>query len=117
MKRIYNATRNSMRGLAFAAHSEPALRQEMGALVAALVIAPLAAPEPAWAVAMVGSILFIMAVELLNTAIEKIADHVTPEWHSAIGELKDIGSAGVFCALVLAALIWAAAIALRVGLL
>ncbi len=58
-----------------------------------------------------------MAVELLNTAIEKLADHVTPERNPKIGVLKDYGSAAVFCALSLAALVWIAALAIRLGLI
>jgi diacylglycerol kinase (ATP) len=50
-----------------------------------------------------------MAVELLNTAIEKLCDHVTPERHEQVRAIKDMGSAAVFCALALAALLWGAA--------
>jgi diacylglycerol kinase (ATP) len=58
----------------------------------------------------------VLAVELLNTAVEKLADHVTPEWNRDIGIVKDIGSAAVFCVLLLAGLVWSAALAVRTGL-
>jgi hypothetical protein len=40
---------------------------------------------------------------LLNTAIERLSDHVTPEYHTQIGVIKDAGSAAVFCVLILGA--------------
>jgi len=54
---------------------------------------------------------------LLNTAIEKLSDHVTPEHHIQIGIIKDAASAAVFCLLLLAGLVWLAAIAVRFGFL
>lgn len=117
MNRLYDATVNSCRGLLFAVRSEAAVRQEIIALLLALVIAPLAAPGPAWFVAMVGAILFVVTIELLNTAIEKFADYVTPQHHPTIGLIKDVSSAAVFFALAVAALIWLTAIAVRLDLL
>ena len=66
---------------------------------------------------MIGTLLVLLAVELLNTAIEKLADHVTPDHHVEIGRIKDYGSAAVFCAICLAGLIWLAAIAVRCRLI
>ena len=59
----------------------------------------------------------LLAVEFLNTAIEKLSDHVTPEHRNAIGRIKDYGSAGVFSAICLAGLTWLAALAIRCGLM
>jgi diacylglycerol kinase (ATP) len=115
--RLHRATLNSLRGLNSAARSEPAVRQELAALVLSILLAPLAAPNVPWAVAMIGVVLFILIIELLNTAIEKFADHVTPERNAAIGTIKDIGSAAVLCALVLGGLIWIAALTVRLGFL
>jgi diacylglycerol kinase (ATP) len=66
---------------------------------------------------MIGALLVLLAVEFLNTAIEKLADHVTREQNAAIRRIKDFGSAAVFCALGLTGLIWIAATAIRFGLL
>lgn len=109
MKRLISATLNTFRGFRHAAHSEVALRQELVIAVIALPLGFFLAPSIGWYVAMIGALLAILAVELLNTAIEKLADHVTPERHPAIGAVKDMGSAAVFCALLLAVLIWFAA--------
>jgi diacylglycerol kinase (ATP) len=116
MRRLHRATRNSLRGFAFAYRSEAALREELLILLAALPLGLAVAPSAAWYVAMIGVLLLTLAVELLNTGIEKLADHVTPERHPAIGAVKDMASAAVSCAITLAALTWAAALGLRLGL-
>ncbi|MBM3608576.1 MAG: diacylglycerol kinase, partial [Alphaproteobacteria bacterium] len=66
-------------------------------------------------IALIGVMLIILAVELLNTCVEKLCDHVTPERHPQIKAVKDMGSAAVFCALALAGLVWLAALAERLG--
>ncbi|MGQ4273006.1 diacylglycerol kinase [Terrihabitans sp. B22-R8] len=111
--RLYHAGLNTMRGLKFAARSEAALRQELAVFAMAVPVGLFVAPSTAWYVAMIGALLAVMAVELLNTAVEKLADHVTPEFHPKIGVVKDLGSAAVFCALSIAGLIWLAAAAER----
>jgi diacylglycerol kinase (ATP) len=117
LKRLYHATLNTRRGLRFAAMSEAALREELLLLVIAIPAGFFLAPSIGWYVAMVGSVIAILAIELLNTAVEKLADHVTAEFHPRIGEVKDIGSAAVFCGLALGFLVWGAAIVVRFGLL
>jgi diacylglycerol kinase (ATP) len=117
VKRIYCATLNTFRGLIHGLRSEAALREEMILLAVALPLGLLIAPSAAWYVAMIGSLLMVLAVELLNTAIEKLADHVTRELHPQIGRVKDFGSAAVFCTLCLAGLVWLAALGLRLNLL
>ena len=61
-------------------------------------------------VALVGSLLFVLSIEFLNTAIERLCNHSQPERHEAIRITKDLASAGVFFALALGALIWIAAL-------
>jgi diacylglycerol kinase (ATP) len=117
VKRLFSATLNSLRGLAYALRSEAAVREEAILLAAGVPLGLFLAPSAAWYVAMIGSLLVLLAVELLNTAVEKLADYVTRERHVEIRRIKDFGSAAVFCALCLAGLIWLAAIALRWGVL
>ncbi len=116
MKRIFSATINSLRGLRYGISTEAAVREEAIALVLALPVGYVIAPNLSWYVAMISALLVVLAVELLNTAIEKLSDHVTREHHPDIGKIKDFGSAAVFCTLCLAGLIWLAALALRFGL-
>lgn len=117
MKRIFSATINSLRAIVYGFRREAALREEMIALVAGLLLGLVIAPSVAWYVAMIASLLALLAIEFLNTAIEKLSDHVTPEQDKAIGRIKDYGSAAVFCAICLAGLVWLAALVLRIGLI
>jgi diacylglycerol kinase (ATP) len=117
VKRLYGATLNTLRGLGYCLRHEPAVREEAILLAAGLPVGVFLAPDAAWYVAMIGSLLVVLAVELLNTGIEKLADYVTRERHVEIRRIKDFGSAAVFCTLCLAGLIWLAAAGLRIGLL
>jgi diacylglycerol kinase (ATP) len=117
LKRLYTASLNTVRGMKFAARSEAALREELFILIIAVPGALFLAPSIGWYVAMIGVILAVLAIELLNTAIEKLADHVTPDFHQSIGRVKDIGSAAVGCGLALALLIWGGAAVVKFDLI
>ena len=58
-------------------------------------------------VLLVGSVLFVMIVELLNTGIEVVVDRISHERHHLSGFAKDLGSSAVLLALLLAAMTWA----------
>jgi diacylglycerol kinase (ATP) len=113
-ERIAFATRNSIRGIIFTYKREQAFRHEVYLLAAALPAGLLIAPSFAWYVAMIGVLLLVMAIELLNTGLEKLCDHVMADHHPQIGIVKDCGSAGVMFSLTLAGLIWMSALLLRV---
>jgi diacylglycerol kinase (ATP) len=117
VKRLYRAGLNTLRGLKFAARSEAALREELILLALALPAGIFLAPSVGWYVAMIGVLIAVLAIELLNTAVEKLADHVTPDFHPKIGVVKDVGSAAVFCGLALGCLIWGAAAVERFDLI
>jgi diacylglycerol kinase (ATP) len=117
VKRIFSATINSLHGLAYGFRSEPALREEIVLLAAGLFLGLAIAPSVAWYVMMVGSLLVLLAVEFLNTGLEKLSDHVTREQHIEIRRIKDFGSAAVFCGICLAGITWLAALVVRCGLL
>ena len=55
---------------------------------------------------LIACLLAVLAVELLNTSIEKLCDHTTPRIDPAIKIVKDMGSAAVFCALCMAGVMW-----------
>jgi diacylglycerol kinase (ATP) len=113
VKRIYNAAKNSWRGIVDGVTTEAAVREETVLLVLAIPLGFFIAPSMAWYLAMIGSFLVLLAIEFLNTAIEKLSDHVTPEHHHDIGRIKDFGSSAVFCGLALVGLVWIAALAVR----
>lgn len=106
MLRIYKAFFYSMQGLRWGFAREPALRQEMLAILFGAPLAFWLAPDAPRFFALMGALLLLLAVELLNTAVEKLADFVTTERHAAIGAVKDMGSAAVFCLLALNAGLW-----------
>ena len=116
MKRLFSATRNSLRAIVDGVRTEAAIREELIVLVLGIPIGYAIAPSIAWYVAMIATLLVLLSVEFLNTAIEKLSDHVTPQLHRDIGRIKDFGSAAVFFALCHASLVWLAAIAARWGL-
>jgi diacylglycerol kinase (ATP) len=117
MERFLRATINSWRGLLAATRSEEAFRLELIALVLAVPVAFLLA-ERAWKrLALIAVVAFVLVVELLNTAIEKLADRVNLASDPQIGRVKDMGSAAVGLALLIAAMAWLLALAERIGLI
>jgi diacylglycerol kinase (ATP) len=110
MQRMWRATLNTMNGLRAAASSEAAFRQELIALAIAAPLALIIATTNWSALAMIGVVVAVMIVELLNTAIEKLADRVTLEHDPIIGKVKDMGSAAVGLTLLLAGAVWLVAI-------
>ena len=111
MNRLVNATIHSLRGLRYTIANETAVRQEAITLGLAILLGFSLSPGPAWFVAMIGALLVLLAVELLNTAIEKLSDCVAVE----IGIIKDAASAAVFCLLLVAILLRVVAISVRFG--
>lgn len=117
MQRIFRATLNTMNGLRAAASSEAAFRQELIALAVSVPLALVIATNAWTALALIGVVLAVMIVELLNTAIEKLADRVTLEHDPLVGKVKDMGSAAVGLTLVVAAAVWLLVIWERVAVL
>lgn len=114
LARIWHATGYSLAGLR-AGWGETAFRQEA---LAAIVLVPLAFwLGQGWVqvALLAGSVLLVMIVELLNTGLETVVDRVGPEWHELSKRAKDMGSAAVLLALLLAGGIWAAALVERVA--
>ena len=109
LSRIFHAAGYSAQGL-IAGWGETAFRQEV---LVSLVLLPLAfALGQNWVeVALLsGSVLLVMIVELLNTAVESAIDRIGPEWHDLSKRAKDMGSAAVLLSLLLCTGIWLAAI-------
>lgn len=117
MVRLWRATINSWNGLIFVIRSEQAIRQELFALLLALPLAWLVGATAARRVELVAVVLLLLAIELLNTAIEKLSDRLTTDHDPQIGHVKDVGSAAVGVALLIIALTWGSAIIERMGFL
>ncbi|HEB66807.1 MAG TPA: diacylglycerol kinase [Gammaproteobacteria bacterium] len=106
LTRIVNATGYSLKGLAAALRHESAFRQEL-ALCAVLVPVAVWLGRDAveWSL-LVGSLLLVLIVELLNSAVEAVVDRIGNERHELAGRAKDLGSAAVFVSLVNVVVIW-----------
>ena len=107
LRRIRNALRYSIDGLNAAYRHEAAFRQEVWL---AAVLIPLALWLPAGGVGkalMIASVLLVLIVELLNSAVEAVVDRVSLEKHERAKRAKDAGSAAVLVALVNVVVIWA----------
>jgi diacylglycerol kinase (ATP) len=99
--------RYSLQGLGDACRREAAFRQEL-ALAAVLVPAALLLPFSAVErVLLIGSLLLVLIVELLNSAIEATVDRVSLDDHPMAARAKDLGSAAVMLTLALALITWA----------
>ena len=115
MLRLWRATINSRNGLIFAIRSEQAVREELFVLLLAVPLAYLVGSTVMRQVELVAAVALVLVVELLNTAIEKLADRLTLDHDPQIGRVKDMGSAAVGVALVMSGLFWLFAIAERMG--
>ena len=107
LRRIINATRISFAGIAAAARHEDAFRLE---LIAVAVLAPfgwMLGENGTERALLIGSLVLVLIVELINSAIEAIVDRVSLEYHDLSKRAKDLGSAAVMLSLVNAALVWA----------
>ena len=108
LRRLYHATCWSLQGLAAAWRGEAAFRQEV---FASLVLVPLAlwlGEDGLERGLLLGSWLLVPLVELLNSAIEAVVDRVGETPHPLAKRAKDLGSAAVMLALLLAAAVWGA---------
>ena len=106
LRRIWNALFYSFDGLKAAYRHEDAFRQEVWL---ALVLIPLALFLPVSGIGkalMMASVLMVLIVELLNSAVEATVDRVSLEHHRLAKRAKDIGSAAVLFSLVNVAVVW-----------
>lgn len=106
VQRLINAARFSLEGLAAAARHENAFRQE---LLLAAVLVPLGlwlGHDGVERALLVGSMLMVLVVELLNSAVEATVDRVSLEDHRLAKRAKDLGSAAVMMSLVTVGAVW-----------
>ncbi|GAA5071500.1 diacylglycerol kinase [Lysobacter panacisoli] len=112
--RIFKATKWSMQGLRAAWLHESSFRLEVYLFV---VLAPVGwwlGQTPVERVLMIGSMLLVLSVELLNSAVEAVIERYGPEFHELAGRAKDMGSAAVFVVMMNVVLTWGAILLPRV---
>jgi diacylglycerol kinase (ATP) len=108
--RITAAFWNTASGLREGLTTEAAIKQEVAVACVALPFSFVIAHDLWTWVALIATLLFVLSIEFLNTAIERLCNHIHPDKHEAIRITKDLASAGVFFALALAGLVWVAAL-------
>ena len=106
LNRLINALKYSIAGTLAAFKHEDAFRQEVFLF---LILAPIAlflTNVPSERALMIGSLILIIIIELLNSAVEATVDRISIKHHRLAKRAKDIGSAAVFFSLINAVIIW-----------
>ena len=104
--RIFNAAGYSWSGFKAAYKHEAAFREELWLSLALTPVALYFAPSYADKAILIASLVFILLIEILNSALEAVVDRFGDEIHPLAGRAKDMGSAAVFLAFVIAGLVW-----------
>jgi diacylglycerol kinase (ATP) len=113
IKRILNACVFSYYGFKATWQHEAAFRQEVMLFVVTTPLGLWLGETTIEKLLLVGSMVFVLVVELLNSAVEAVVDRVGLEHHELSGRAKDIGSAAVMLSLVWAGITWASILLLR----
>ena len=111
--RIFKAARWSMQGLRAAWLHESSFRLEVYLFVLLTPLGLWLGQTPVERVLLVGSMLLVLSIELLNSAVEAVIERYGPEFHELAGRAKDMGSAGVFVLVMTGLLTWGGVLAPR----
>ena len=103
---LIKSTQYSMKGLKSAVKYETAFRHELFCCIFMIPLALWLGEGAIEKALMIGSVLLVLVVELLNSAIEAVVDRIGTERHELSGRAKDQGSAAVFVALVIVVVTW-----------
>jgi len=106
LKRLIKATGYSYKGICAAFKHEAAFREEVLLAIIAIPLAIWLDVSQLERMLMISSVLLIVLVELLNSALEAVVDRIGQEHHELAGRAKDMGSAAVFFAMLIAGYIW-----------
>lgn len=104
--RIINAAGYSWLGFKAAYQHEAAFRQELALSAVLTPVALYFGPSTADKAVLIASLVFILLIEILNSALEAVVDRQGDEIHPLSGRAKDMGSAAVMLAFIIAGLIW-----------
>ncbi|MVW80853.1 diacylglycerol kinase [Bordetella sp. 02P26C-1] len=108
LRRVLNAMRYSLQGLRAALTHEAAFRQELALAVVMIPAAFFLGRSLTEVAILIGTVISVLVVELMNSAIEALADAISVETHPLLGRAKDLGSAAVLLMLLLTGGIWLA---------
>lgn len=106
LKRLFNAFFFSWAGLKATFKTEQAFRQEVYLFIFLAPLGLYLADTAVEKILLVGSLIFVLIVELLNTAIERVVDRISLDHHALSKDAKDMGSAAVLFSLFIVVLTW-----------
>jgi len=106
LRRVWNALHYSLDGLRAAYACEDAFRQELWLALLLVPLAWLLTEIPVERALLIASVLLVLIVELLNSAVEATVDRVSLENHRLAKRAKDIGSAAVLLSLLTTLTVW-----------
>ena len=110
IRRILRATVYSLQGFSHAFRNEAAFRQELALTVILIPVAFWLGRDIIEKAMLIAVLLFVLAVELLNSAVEATIDRLGHERHELSGAAKDLGSAAVFVSLTIVVVVWGAVV-------
>jgi diacylglycerol kinase (ATP) len=116
LTRIINAAGYSWLGFKAAYANEAAFRQELALAIVLTPVALFFGPDYADKAILLASLIFILLVEILNSALEAVVDRHGDEIHPLAGRAKDMGSAAVLLAFIITGLIWFSVFSRLLGL-
>lgn len=106
--RLLCAARYSWQGMRSAYQHEAAFRQETWLAAVLIPLACLVGDSAGEIAALIATVMLVLIVELLNSAIEAVVDRIGDEFHELAGRAKDMGSAAVLLSLILLFVVWLA---------
>lgn len=110
LRRLLNATRYSVQGVRSAFRHEAAFRQESWLLLAGVPLACWVAQSVWQGAILISALMLIMVVEMINSALETLVDRVSTDYNELSGRTKDMGSAAVLLTILIAIVLWSAAL-------
>jgi len=106
LRRLWRAARYSAAGLRSAFVHEAAFRLELALAAMLIPLAFYVTDAPTARALLVASVLLVLVVEVINSAIEATVNRISAERHDLAGRAKDLGSAAVFLSLVNVVVVW-----------
>jgi diacylglycerol kinase (ATP) len=104
--KLFNASKNSWKGIKYAWQTQWAFRLELALLVIALPFVYLIGQSPIEYVLMMSSLIMLPMIELLNSAIETTVNRISYDYHPLSGLAKDLASAAIAFSGINVCIIW-----------
>lgn len=106
IRRIVEATSNSVKGIKYVWNNEEAFRIELVIVCVLSFLAYLIPVNNIERILLIGSLILVLILEIINSAIEVVVDRIGEEWNLLSGAAKDIASSSVLVTILLALFVW-----------